>query len=56
MVEDALRTKKVGQLVLVKGDAGAGKTVLMSNIFYDLTTLPTKNSQPLTITMMVNHK
>lgn len=56
VVEDALRTKKVGQLVLVKGDAGAGKTVLMSNIFYDLATLPTKNSQPLTITMMVNHK
>lgn len=25
-----------GQLILVEGDAGSGKTVLMSNIFYDL--------------------
>lgn len=56
VVENALRTNKMGQLVLVEGDAGAGKTVLMSNIFYDLATLPTENSHPLTITMMVNHK
>lgn len=56
VVETALRTKKNGQLVLVEGDAGAGKTVLMSNIFYDLATLPTENNRPLTVTMMVNHR
>lgn len=34
----AQKTKNVenGQLILVEGDAGSGKTVLMSNIFYDL--------------------
>lgn len=52
VVEEALRNNKTGQLVLVKGEAGAGKTVLMSNIFYDLAN---ENNQQLTVTMMVNH-
>lgn len=35
-VEQALAKNQTGQLVLVTGEAGAGKTVLMSNIFYEL--------------------
>ena len=30
------RSLPEGQLILVEGNAGSGKTVLMSNIFYDL--------------------
>lgn len=52
IVEHALRTDKREQLILVEGDAGAGKTVLMSNIFYDLAN---ENNHKLTVTMMVNH-
>lgn len=52
VVEQALHTKQSEQLILVQGDAGAGKTVLMSNIFYDLATL---NDHKLTVAMMVNH-
>lgn len=52
VVRDALRKNKRDQLILVKGEAGAGKTVLMSNIFYDLAT---QNGGKLSITMMVNH-
>ncbi|WP_283583590.1 DUF2075 domain-containing protein [Limosilactobacillus difficilis] len=53
VVQEALRTTQShGQLVLVQGEAGAGKTVLMSNIFYDLAT---EKDHPLTVTMMVNH-
>lgn len=29
-------TDKTGQLILVAGEAGPGKTVLMSNLFYDI--------------------
>lgn len=32
----AITTKKRGQLILVSGEAGAGKTVLMSSLFYEL--------------------
>ncbi|WP_295747444.1 DUF2075 domain-containing protein [uncultured Limosilactobacillus sp.] len=52
VVEQALRSNQTGQLILVKGEAGAGKTVLMSNIFYDLAN---ENNQQLSVTMMVNH-
>lgn len=53
VVEQALRTNQTNQLVLVQGEAGAGKTVLMSNIFYDLAT---ENDHNLNVTMMVNHR
>ena len=49
-VEQALAKNQTGQLVLVTGEAGAGKTVLMSNIFYELA----KQDQ-LNAVMMVNH-
>lgn len=38
-VIDALLSKKKGQLILVEGEAGSGKTVLLSTIFYLTSTL-----------------
>lgn len=35
-IDKALRNKARGQLVLVEGEAGSGKTVLLSSIFFDL--------------------
>lgn len=49
-VTKALETGKKNQLVKVTGEAGAGKTVLMSNIFYELARQP-----KIKIAMMVNH-
>lgn len=49
IVNRALASHKTNQLVLVEGEAGAGKTVLMSNIFYDLA------QEDKRIAMMVNH-
>lgn len=51
-VGQALKTNKTNQLILVEGEAGAGKTVLMSNIFFDLAK---QNNYQLSVTMMVNH-
>ncbi len=38
-VLDALDSDKTGQLILVSGEAGSGKTVLLSNLFYELSQL-----------------
>jgi len=59
-IEEALNRDKVGQLILVKGEAGAGKTVLLSNLFYDLTQMAAENSdnsilKNKTQTLLVNH-
>ena len=35
-IDDALRSKKRGQLIFVEGEAGTGKTVLNSSTFYEL--------------------
>lgn len=52
-----------GKLILVEGNAGSGKTVLMSNIFYDLVhegqisaneQKIKDNSQRLSVAMIVN--
>lgn len=37
-VKEALKTDEVGQLILVEGEAGSGKTVLLSSLFYELAT------------------
>lgn len=47
-----------GQLLLVEGEAGSGKTVLMSNLLYDLfysDDLPI-NKEKLSIHLLVNHE
>ena len=44
-----------GELILVKGEAGAGKTVLMSSLFYDLVhETELQNDQKLSIALLVN--
>lgn len=52
IVDKSLSSGKRNQLVLVQGEAGAGKTVLMSNIFYDLAK---EANHSLSVAMMVNH-
>lgn len=55
-VRSALKKKEKGQLIFVSGEAGTGKTVLNSNLFYELCT----NSKELGLEnikckLMVNH-
>lgn len=45
-----------GKLIIVRGEAGAGKTVLLSNLFYQLTTNEEVNDQKLDVHLLVNHK
>lgn len=54
-VQEALDKNETGKLILVTGDAGAGKTVLMSNVYYDLAKLTEKNGNKISLAMMVNH-
>lgn len=57
-VVKALEEDKVGQLVLVAGEAGSGKTVLMSNLFYDLEKELAEeltDEKELKVHMVVNH-
>ena len=49
-IDEALDKKRDNQLIKVIGNAGAGKTVLMSNIFYELA-----KKRNITIVLMVNH-
>lgn len=35
-IQQALKQRKISQLILVEGEAGSGKTVLLSKIFFDL--------------------
>lgn len=42
-IEEAINRKKDNQLILVQGEAGSGKTVLLSSLFYELNQL-SKNS------------
>lgn len=36
LINEALESDETGQLILVSGEAGAGKTVLLSSLFYEL--------------------
>lgn len=42
----ALQTDQTGQLILVSGEAGAGKTVLLSSLFYELFQGQTRDDEP----------
>lgn len=59
-ISQALLSPKSGQLFLVKGEAGAGKTVLLSSIFYELFQGKTTEEEPfdfqdLDAYLLVNH-
>lgn len=58
-VIDALNENKVGQLILVEGEAGSGKTVLLSTLFYQLSQLKSNVVSPeidnLNNYLIVNH-
>lgn len=56
----ALSKNETGQLILVTGEAGSGKTVLMSSLFYDLKQFADENPeeiffQNLDVYLIVNH-
>jgi len=44
-IEEAINRDKSGQLILVTGEAGTGKTVLLSNLFYELFKDSSENSE-----------
>jgi len=59
-IEEALNRNKNSQLILVTGEAGTGKTVLLSNLFYELFKLSETDSENVilrnkTETLLVNH-
>lgn len=55
-VYDALEKKKEGQLIFVQGEAGTGKTVLNSALFYELVTKGEKIiGRKVNCHLMVNH-
>lgn len=51
----ALEQEDVGQLVFVSGEAGTGKTVLISNLFYELVTARNSEGKPFNCHLVVNH-
>lgn len=62
-VKSALKSNEVGQLILVEGEAGSGKTVLLSSLFYELATQldrsGTETDAPvdkLSVYTLVNHE
>lgn len=63
-IEQALKDNQMGQLIVVTGEAGSGKTVLLSSLFYQLMTTINHEGQPqdfvqkddrLDARLMVNH-
>ncbi|WP_241965754.1 DUF2075 domain-containing protein [Staphylococcus simulans] len=56
-IKVALHNNLEEQLVLVEGEAGSGKTVLMSSLFFDLKRmlLEENDNQPLSVYLIVNH-
>ncbi|MCF1797922.1 DUF2075 domain-containing protein [Lactobacillus mulieris] len=61
-LDKSLESNDNGTLILVEGNAGSGKTVLMSNLFYDLYNHGNelkklhKKHESFKIKLMVNHK
>ncbi|HJF86878.1 MAG TPA: DUF2075 domain-containing protein [Companilactobacillus farciminis] len=59
-IEENLNREKNGQLIWVTGEAGTGKTVLLSNLFYELYKSAAENSDNVilrnrTVSLLVNH-
>lgn len=60
-IMEALTRNQTGELILVAGEAGSGKTVLMSSLFYDLKQLAQEESdnavlQKTNSFLLVNHE
>lgn len=57
-IVDALSNEKRGQLILVSGEAGSGKTVLMSSLFYELYQLQEEKfiNKKMDNFLLVNHE
>lgn len=60
-IMDALTREKMGQLILVMGEVGSGKTVLMSSLFYELNQLSKDDPDNLIFKdtknfLLVNHE
>lgn len=60
-IEEALNRDKTGQLILVEGEAGTGKTVLMSSLFYELKQISGEEESNVLLNqiscyLLVNHK
>lgn len=53
-VQRVIKEHKTGQLIFVEGEAGSGKTVLLSSLFYLLST-ETINNKHLNNYLLVNH-
>lgn len=54
-VKQALENNEQEQLILVEGEAGAGKTVLLSNLFYDLKNTKLNNGEYIDARIFVRH-
>lgn len=55
-VFESLQTEKMNQLIFIEGEAGTGKTVLNSSMFYEIfTSMEEQNMDSLKCYMMVNH-
>lgn len=59
-VTEALNRNREGQLIIVEGEAGSGKTVLMSSLFYELNQLSLEDSENVVLRntsqyLLVNH-
>ncbi|MEE8826353.1 MAG: DUF2075 domain-containing protein [Eubacteriales bacterium] len=55
IIQDALTSGRTGQLVVVSGEAGTGKTVLNSNLFYELCTYRREDGSAYNCHLIVNH-
>ncbi|WP_390410661.1 DUF2075 domain-containing protein [Lacticaseibacillus jixiensis] len=61
-VANALQSRATGQLILVEGEAGSGKTVLLSSMFYEMIKTLNQHGRslksdetPLSAALLVNH-
>ena len=55
IIDTALQSQEIGQLIFVSGEAGTGKTVLNSNLFYELCTAKKPDGSPYNCHLIVNH-
>lgn len=55
-IEFALQREEKGQLIMVEGEAGSGKTVLVSTLFYELKKVGYEDDlESLNVHLLVNH-